>query len=108
MSNGKPKGLMRDAVAALLPAEILTRRKSGFQVDAPQFFHQQLQGLADHYLNDAAIRRHQLFNPAFVKEVRTYGTNTRFRWHFFMLYLMICTHMWIELFEQGITGFDHQ
>jgi len=43
-------------VQQLLPGEILTRPKSGFQVDAGQFW-QQLQPLAETWLSDEAVRK---------------------------------------------------
>lgn len=99
MPGGRPKGYLREALAPLLPQEILKRPKSGFQVDAPVFFRRYLAPLAEEILSEAAVREAGLFNPAFVRTVRAYGPHERFRWHYFMLYLMLGTHLWLEVFK---------
>lgn len=104
MPGGQLKGLLRESLQPLLPAEILDRPKSGFQVDAGQFWQQQLAPLADTWLSDVEVRRHGLFNPAFVRRMRRAPPRTGLRWHFFLLYLMLGTHVWLGQFEQGVPS----
>jgi asparagine synthase (glutamine-hydrolysing) len=99
MPRGRRKGLLRDSLSPILPAEILSRPKSGFQVDAGQFWHNQLAPLADTWLSDGEVRRHGLFNPEFVRRLRRAPPRKGFRWHFFLLYLMLGTHLWATHFE---------
>ena len=101
MANGELKGLLKQTIKPIVPSEILNRKKSGFQVDSPTFFRRELQVLADCYLSPAKVKEHGLFNPNFIQNVRKLGEKKRYRWHYFMLYLMIGTHMWLELFEGG-------
>jgi asparagine synthase (glutamine-hydrolysing) len=101
MSGGRPKAYMRTMLKPLLPQEVMQRPKSGFQVDAADFFSKELQPLADIFLSPERIAHYGLFNPAFVAEVRGYRPGKKMRWHYFMLYLMLATHLWLELFEQG-------
>jgi asparagine synthase (glutamine-hydrolysing) len=98
MPYGRRKGLLRDSLQQVLPGEILNRPKSGFQVDAGQFW-QQLQPLAETWLSDETVRRHGLFNPDFVRGLRRQRPRTALRWHFFLLYLMLGTHLWLHEFE---------
>lgn len=100
MPRGRLKGYLRDRLAPLLPAAILSRPKSGFQVDAPTFFHAHLLALARDYLNDATIRRHGLFNPRFVARLLAAPPRRDLRWHYFILYLMLGTHLWLEVFPE--------
>jgi len=60
--------------------------------------------LAEQYLTPEKIRDYGLFNPNFVRRVRTARPGKRLRWHYFMLYLMLGTHLWIEMFERGIDA----
>jgi asparagine synthase (glutamine-hydrolysing) len=90
---------MRAELAPLLPAGVLNRKKSGFQVDAPDFFKQHLATLADEHLAPHKVRDHGLFNPAFVAFLLQLPAQRRYRWHYFMLYLMIGSHLWLDLFE---------
>lgn len=100
MPKGKLKGYLRKTLEEVLPVEILNRRKSGFQVNAPHFFHKNLSSLADELLSPERIQYHGLFNPKFIKQIRKYNPRQGLRWHYFILYLMLNTHLWIELFEQ--------
>jgi asparagine synthase (glutamine-hydrolysing) len=101
MPGGKPKGLMRSLLTPLLPSEILNRKKSGFQVDAATFFRQELTVLADYWLSDEQVRAFGLFNPLFVQAVLKRPPSRLLRWHYFLLYLMLGTHLWVAIFEQG-------
>lgn len=101
MPGGFLKGYLRRMLGGVLPAEILQRPKSGFQVNAVQFFHTRLGALAREYLSEGAVRRHGLFNPAFVRAVLGRRPHPGLRWHYFMLYLMLGAHLWLELFERG-------
>lgn len=99
MPGGRPKGLMRNLLQPVLPALIMQRPKSGFQVNAPAFFHQQLMPLASEWLSDARLRDTGLFNPVFVRRVLACRANKAARWHYFMLYLMLMSQLWLEEFE---------
>lgn len=100
MPNGRPKGYLRDIAREILPKEIIDRRKSGFQVDAPAFVTKYLFGPYRALLDEDKTRAIGLFNPEFIKQIKKYGARKCLRWHYFMLYLIIMTHLWIEIFEQ--------
>lgn len=99
LAGGVTKSYLREALVPVLPKEILGRPKSGFQIPAGQFFSTHLAGLADRFLNDEVCEHHGLFNPAFVKAVRGRPPAVRWRWHYFLLYLMLQTHLWLERFD---------
>jgi len=106
MPGGRPKGLMQSLLAPLLPAEIGARPKSGFQVEAPSFVGGVLGPWLDVFLSRERVLRHGLFNPAFVQRVLAAPPRKAWRWHWFMLYLMLGAHLWLELFEQGRSVAD--
>lgn len=95
------KGVLREIAARYLPADIIARPKSGFQIDAPQFFDTHLRPLARIWLAPDRVREFGLFNPDTVARLLNLPVRRRYRWHFFMLYFMIQSHMWIEMFERG-------
>jgi len=99
LMQGGAKGYMRQIISQLLPREIFNRPKSGFQVDAPHFFQQQLKPLARRWLSRELTEQHGLFNYQFIAWVQNQPPRTGLRWHYFMLYLMLLTHMWIARFE---------
>ncbi|MER3546464.1 MAG: asparagine synthase (glutamine-hydrolyzing) [Rhodanobacteraceae bacterium] len=93
------KAALREVAQHHLPRKVLRRPKSGFQIDAPTFFDTHLRPLADIWLSSERVRGYGLFNPATVTSLLTLPPQRRYRWHFFMLYLMIQTHLWVEIFE---------
>ncbi len=99
MPRGTPKAFLRKILAEILPDEVLCRPKSGFQVDAARFFNRHLSTLSERLLSDERIAEYGLFNPKFVQEVRRYPEGKRYRWHYFLLYLMLMTHLWVDIFE---------
>ncbi len=99
MPGGRLKGHMREAVAPLLSQEILERPKSGFQVDAATFYKEHLQQMSREYLSPERVRAAGLFNPGFVSRIEQLPAKTAYRWHFFVLYMMLMTHLWMEVFE---------
>ncbi|WP_028580537.1 asparagine synthase (glutamine-hydrolyzing) [Desulfogranum japonicum] len=101
MPQGQLKYLMRQAVSAWLPEEILNRPKSGFQVPIEQFFNSHLRGLCLKYLSRKRLLEDGLFNPQFVETVLDARPHFRLRWHYFLLYLMLGVTVWLNLFERG-------
>ena len=99
MKTGQLKGYMKKTVEPVLPKKILNRPKSGFQVSSFEFFHTHLATLAKEELNENRINEIGLFNPEFVAHVLKFPPSKRLRWHYFILYFMILTHLWVQVFE---------
>ena len=102
MPKGRQKGYMKEMARPVLGDTILNRPKSGFQVDAGSFFTRELSGLADQWLAPERVRASGLFNPAFVESIRSQSPRKGLRWHFFMLYLILGTEIWLDRF--GVSG----
>jgi asparagine synthase (glutamine-hydrolysing) len=102
MPGGKRKAYMRQMVSSMLPREILARPKSGFQVDSPAFVSGALGGLVASWLSEERVRQYGLFNAGFVRRILALGPHQRYRWHYFMIYMMLATHIWIEQFDAEI------
>ncbi len=99
MPKGNLKGYMKKMISEVLPAEILHRPKSGFQVDAPEFVKNRLKPLIDKWLTPECIEQYGLFNSSFVKTILNQKPKKYLRWHYFMIYQMLLTHILIEEFE---------
>ncbi|VAW72302.1 Asparagine synthetase [glutamine-hydrolyzing] [hydrothermal vent metagenome] len=102
MIAGKPKSFLKELLQPLLGKEIIQRRKSGFQVSSPDFYHQHLSSMAEQWLSPDKVTTYGLFNPDFIKKILRLKPTKKLRWHYFILYLMLLTHIWLELFENGI------
>lgn len=103
MPAGRPKGYLRSQLAGILPPAVMNRPKSGFQIDAPSFFREHLMGLARELLCESTVHRFGLFNPKFVRWTLALPAAQRHRWHYFILLLMLGTHMWMMTFEDSGT-----
>jgi asparagine synthase (glutamine-hydrolysing) len=101
--GGKLKKLMKDSVSEWLPETILQRPKSGFQIPVHQMFVSHLKPLADRFLSPARLEKDGLFNPQFVNNIIQAKPSPRLRWHYFMLYLMIGTNIWMDVFQNNTT-----
>lgn len=99
MPFGKKKHMLKNYAAHMLPATILKRRKSGFQMDIVTASQTFLKPVFDEFLSAEKIARHRLFNAQFVRSVRTAPPQNGLRWHVFLLYLMAQTHIFLEMFH---------
>jgi asparagine synthase (glutamine-hydrolysing) len=106
MPNGQAKHYFKQHAALFLPEGVTSRRKSGFQVQIGEFMANELSELSRRYLNPDAVKNFGLFNPVFVRDVLALKQNKRYRWHNFMLYLMLGSHIWVDLFENQISPSD--
>lgn len=101
MESGVKKALMKNAVSKWVPDNILMRKKSGFQVPIHAVFNEDIRPLADVYLEKKRINNDGLFNYSFIENILNKKPHPRLRWHYFMLYLMIGTNIWIDTFIEG-------
>lgn len=99
MPNGKLKHYLKACLQPILPTTILQRQKSGFQVNANDFYQQELKSLSDIYLSYESVTKVGLFNYDFIAAIKGAKPSQKLRWHYFMLYLMIGVMIWIEQFE---------
>ncbi|MBF0186784.1 MAG: asparagine synthase (glutamine-hydrolyzing) [Magnetococcales bacterium] len=99
--RGHPKAWMRTLLTPLLDRRILQRPKSGFQVNASTFHTTHLKPLVADYLASGRFRESGLFNPAFARQLIETPPTQKLRWHYFMLYLMVGTLVWSDVFERN-------
>jgi asparagine synthase (glutamine-hydrolysing) len=92
---------LRTALSGVLPASVLARRKSGFQLDAPTALSGPLAGYLDDWLAPDQVRAAGLFDPRAVAALRALPATRAHRWHWFMLFLMAQAQHWLALFERG-------
>ncbi|HXB11808.1 MAG TPA: asparagine synthase-related protein, partial [Bacteroidia bacterium] len=65
------KKILRDSVAHLLPPEILTRKKHGFEVPLLKWFQKELRSsIETNWLNDNYIKQQGLFNVEEIKKLK--------------------------------------
>lgn len=96
-SFGK-KGLLKKALAHVLPPQTLEKKKWGFSVNPVEQFGKDLRPMALDLLSEERIRARGIFNPDFVNGVINTRPHEHLRWHYFMLLQMIGVELWSETF----------
>jgi asparagine synthase (glutamine-hydrolysing) len=92
------KGLLKKALAGVLPPRTLAKRKWGFTIDPVQQYRKHLRPMALYWLTSERLKGGGIFNPTFVHDVLAARPHPRLRWHYFMLWQMIGLEMWRETF----------
>lgn len=67
---GNRKRILKDAFRNLLPPEIFTRKKQGFEVPLLKWFRKELRGMIDELLDEKFLKEQNLFHPEAVKAIR--------------------------------------
>jgi asparagine synthase (glutamine-hydrolysing) len=76
--NMTTKWITRQAMRGILPQEVLTRKKMGFNPPLPQWINGELRPVIQQFLSPAAIERRGIFRPEAVQKlVRDHEENRR-------------------------------
>lgn len=103
IQRGKLKQMMKESISEWLPEKILKRPKSGFQIPIHKMFESHLRPLVSQFLSPTRIKNDGLFNPRFVQSIMQEKPSPKLRWHYFMLFLMIGTTIWLDVFQNNKT-----
>lgn len=93
-----PKGLLKEALAGVLPDRVLHKRKWGFTFDPVEQYRKDLGPVARETLSASRLAQSGIFNPGFVRAVLAARPHQRLRWHYFMLWQMIGVQSWLDAF----------
>jgi asparagine synthase (glutamine-hydrolysing) len=93
-----PKGLLKEALAGVLPDRVLHKRKWGFTFDPVEQYQKDLGPMVREMLSPDRLRQSGIFNPEFVRAVLKAAPHQRLRWHYFMLWQMIGVETWLATF----------
>jgi asparagine synthase (glutamine-hydrolysing) len=102
------KYVLKLAMRARLPADIVWRKKFGMSVPVTDFvLSQPLAGLVEEHLDDAAVKRRGLFKPDFVRKLREghdVASETRRRRVGERLWTLLMLEAWLRRFIDGSSG----
>jgi asparagine synthase (glutamine-hydrolysing) len=91
--NGRRKHVLKEAVAGLLPAEILNRRKQGFAVPVGAWFRGNLRELFGDVLLSSRARQRGYFEPRFIERMVREHVSGR-RDHTLRLWALVVFELW--------------
>ena len=105
LPQGQLKQLLKDALAGVLPDEILNRGKRGFGAPVGAWFKSDLRGLRSELLNEQTVERRGLFAwPAVRSLVQAHDANRED--YSDLLLVLINLEIWSRLFLDGRSAED--
>ena len=91
------KYLLKKVGQALLPPEIIRRKKKGFPMPISLWFRKEARSFLRDVLSPSALQRRGLFNPAFVEKLLTEHENS-FADHGSLLWGLLSVELWQRAF----------
>jgi asparagine synthase (glutamine-hydrolysing) len=101
--NGRRKHVLKEAVATLLPREILDRRKRGFEVPLGGWFRGGVRELFSDVLLSASARQRGYFEPRFIERLVDEHVSGR-REHTLRLWSLVVFELWHRQYLDGRTS----
>ena len=105
LPNGRLKGLLKDALAGVLPDSIINRRKRGFGAPVGVWFKRELLPLRRELLGKQALDRRGLLDPEVVQDICADHDKDREDYTDLILVLMNL-EIWSRLFLDGRSHED--
>jgi asparagine synthase (glutamine-hydrolysing) len=91
----RKKHFLKQAFQRDLPLENLNRRKSGFSLPVARWLREDLRGLLEDTLEASRLRRDELFDPAFVTQLRHEHYSRKRDWSS-VLWALLMFHLWAD------------
>ncbi len=102
-SGWRLKGFMRQALRNTLPAKILARPKTGFQVPLARWLREDLRDMVHDLLSDRAVRRRGYVKPEYVRWLLQEHESGR-RNFCDQLYALVMLELWMEQQKSTATA----
>ncbi|MFQ5408989.1 MAG: asparagine synthetase B family protein, partial [Anaerolineales bacterium] len=93
---GRAKALLTDALGDLLPAEVISRRKQGFEMPVGTWLRNELHPVIEDALSHRAVTQRGLFNPAAVTEI--YQDFLAGRGPYMRVWALVALELWLREF----------
>jgi len=94
--NGRLKGLLKDAVAPILPPEIIDRPKMGFGVPIEEWLRDGFAMYAREVLTSTEAKKRGLFRPEYTRKLLDEHTSGR-RLHHTRIWAMLMLELWFVM-----------
>ncbi|MFL5626647.1 MAG: asparagine synthetase B family protein, partial [Ktedonobacteraceae bacterium] len=96
--NGILKYLLKKVAADILPAEIMTRRKQGFEVPIKHWFRGDLTDYARELLDSPRARQRSIFDPKFIHNLLKAHASTKLVNHGSAIWTLLCLELWFQVY----------
>jgi asparagine synthase (glutamine-hydrolysing) len=98
IKNNTTKYLFRKAMAQKLPPRIIQKKKWGFTVNPYLQFKKDLKAIAEKILTKEFVEKQGLFNYGYIKRILEYPADSRLRWHYNFLWILVGLAIWEKMF----------
>lgn len=98
MGNGTLKSLLKKSAADLLPDEVLTRPKHGFDVPLEHWFRGELTAYAYDMLCSPLAQQRGIFRPEFVRELLQAHASRRWLNYGRAIWGLLCLELWMQVY----------
>ncbi len=95
--NGMSKYILIETFRDILPAEVIERRKRGFEFPMKNWLQKELRRVAENCLSRASIERRGLFDYKEIEKVKRRFLDTRFRLPYMRVWLLVVLELWMRL-----------
>ncbi len=98
LRGGVPKSLLKQVAADLLPAEIVTRPKRGFELPTRAWLQGDLATYAHDLLDSQRARQRGIFHPQFMRDLLKDPADARRGHHREAIWGLICLELWFQVY----------
>lgn len=98
LRNGQLKYLLKQAVADLLPAEILSRRKQGFGVPLKYWLRTDLADYAQAQLTSSKAVQRGIFQAKYIQQLLQQHAQARYLDHSRAIWALLCLETWFQVY----------
>ena len=92
---------MKEALAGLLPGEILHRRKAGFGAPIRTWIVSDLREMIGDLLSEANLRRRGFFAPDYVRYLIEENASGRHDYNY-LIYILLSFELWCQVYLDGV------
>lgn len=101
MTNGVTKYVLKEAMRNILPPQVLSRPKAGFQFSSYRLFKDGLRDLAIQILTRENVESRKIFNYQYIRKILDTKPSRSMRWHYFFLLMLVGLEYWFNIFIDG-------
>ncbi len=105
LAGSTPKHILREAMRASLPAEVLQQKKAGFGAPADYWLAHDLREMVDDLLSESNLRRRGLFNPPAVRRLIEEQRTGRHDWSL-QIWQFLTLELWMQTFIDDSPATD--
>ncbi len=99
--GNQTKRIFRKAMAPILPAHAVNKKKWGFSFNPYHQFSKDLKFVAERILTRERVEARGWLNYSYLRRILDHPPHPRLRWHYFFVWLALGLEIWCRMFIDG-------